>query len=96
MTVWYKQGVQGDLSIQCQKCLGRIADFYDAKGRDLYITAIRDGNHMAGSLHYIGHAFDFRKGAVLKEAIKKIAGEDFDVVAHNTHFHVEFDPKKRN
>lgn len=93
MTVWYKQGVQGDLSIPCQKCLGRIHDKAYAFDGAMFITAIRDGNHMAGSLHYTGNAFDFRKCSASLSRIKKAAGPGFDVVEHPTHFHVEYDPK---
>jgi hypothetical protein len=59
------------------------------------VTAIRDGNHMAGSLHYNGNAFDFRlKAYMTKPDLKKICGKDFDVVIHSTHVHVEYDPKE--
>ena len=92
MTVWYKQGVQGDLSIPAMKCLGRIHDHYN---KDLFITAIRDGNHMSGSLHYNGNAFDFRlKSYMTKPDLKRICGKDFDVVMHPSHVHIEYDPKE--
>jgi len=91
MTIWYKQGVQGDLNIKPMKCLGRVHDHY---GKDLYVTAIRDGNHMAGSLHYNGNAFDFRlKAYMTKPDLKKVCGKDFDIVIHSTHVHIEYDPK---
>jgi len=96
MTIWYKQGVEGDLSNQCQKCLGRIHDqIYNFAGGDMYVTAIRDGNHMAGSLHYNGNAFDFRKDGRAKQEIQHAAGSGFDVVHHTSHFHVEYDPKEK-
>jgi hypothetical protein len=95
MTIWYKQGVQGDLSNVCRKCLGRIHDqVYNYAGGDMYVTSIRDGNHMAGSLHYNGNAFDFRKLGRTKQEIKHACGKGFDVVQHSTHFHVEYDPKE--
>lgn len=95
MTVWYKQGVEGDLNKECQKCLGRIHDrIYGIAGGDMFVTAKRDGNHMAGSLHYSGDAFDFRKMGRTKPEIVRACGEGFDVVQHSTHFHVEYDPKE--
>jgi len=97
MTVWYKQGVEGDLQNECRKCLGRIHDqvFRGIAHMDyMYVTAIRDGNHMAGSLHYDGQAFDFLKMGRTKNEIKRAAGAGFDVVQHSTHFHVEYDPKE--
>jgi hypothetical protein len=90
MTVWYKQGVCGDLTNKCRKALGKVAKH---AGGDLYITSIRDGNHMPGSLHYDGNAFDVSKGWFSKKSLKKVLGKDFDVVEHSTHFHIEYDPK---
>lgn len=92
MTIWYKQGVQGDLSNQCRKCMGRIHDQVYSYS-DMFITAIRDGNHMAGSLHYNGNAFDFRKGKAKLHQVASAAGQGFDAVEHDDHFHVEWDPK---
>ena len=94
MTVWLKQGVIGDLQQPAQKGLGKVAKLYFENNQDLFITAIRDGNHMAGSFHYIGMAFDFRKGTgITIYALRTILGKNFDVIEHKTHFHVEYDPK---
>ena len=62
MTTWYKAGVCGDLQGPAQKCKGRIERVYGSIGEDLYITAIRDGNHSPGTFHEIGMAFDIRYG----------------------------------
>ena len=94
MTVWYKQGVLGDLQQVARKGLGRVAGLYNAHDEDLFVTSLRDGNHMAGSLHYDGLAFD----------IKRIPAADFismygclgpgcDIVFEKDHVHCEFDPK---
>jgi hypothetical protein len=93
MTVWIKQGVCGDLTNECTKALGRIADCKSYRGEDTFITAKRDGNHMAGSLHYRGDAFDIRKGKMSKSDIINCVGPGFDIVEHETHFHIEYDPK---
>ncbi len=94
MTVWYKQGVVGDLSQHAQKGLGRVAKVYSAVGADLFVTSKRDGNHSAGSFHYTGDAFDFRKTAkVTRVHLIDALGNDYDVIEHSTHFHVEYDPK---
>lgn len=93
-TVWFKQGVIGALKMKAQKGLGKVAKLYFSHGRSLYITAVRDGNHMPGSFHYIGMAFDFRKAeGITIEMIRKALGKNYDVVEHSTHFHVEYDPK---
>jgi len=94
MTVWLKQGVIGDLHPKAQKAFGIIERLYKDRGLDFYVTAIRDGNHMAGSFHYIGLAFDFRKApGISRKMIQGNIGVDYDVIEHATHIHVEYDPK---
>lgn len=94
MTVWTKQGVVGDLCPQAQKGFGRVCNMHENMGHDVHVTAIRDGNHMNGSFHYIGQAWDMRKElGVTKIMIKDAVGVDFDVIEHDTHFHIEYDPK---
>ena len=97
--IWYKQGCVGDLKQPTRKCLGRIAKAIGDKYGDTFVTSIRDGNHMLGSLHYDGNAFDILtpKTTVgvnmpLKD-IKEAAGPQFDVVREKDHVHVEHDPK---
>jgi len=70
------------------------------------ITAGKDGQHMKGSLHYVGEALDFRsvhiaqqemKNKILAELKDKL-GSDFDCLFEGTaagrteHYHVEYDP----
>lgn len=97
MSVFYKQGVMGRLSRECRKCLGRIHDrCYQPRRIDMMVTSIQEGNHSAGSLHYMdpGDAFDFRAGGVPLGEIEKAAGKDFDVVPSTAGaIHVEYDPK---
>lgn len=94
MTIWRKAGVEGDLNPPAQKGLGKVASLYKSHGEDVFLTAIRDGNHMDGSFHYVGLAFDFRKiSEVGKSDLYKVLGQHFDIVEHSTHFHVEYDPK---
>jgi len=95
MTVWYKQGVIGDLQPIARKGLGRVASLLKLHKSDLHITSLRDGNHRAGSLHYDGLAFDFIKHGnqgYNKSDIQKILGSDWDVVNETTHIHCEYDP----
>lgn len=69
-------------------------------GKELVITGARDGMHSAGSLHYYGFAVDLRthyftedvKRSVIAELKLKL-GQDYDVITHSTHCHVEYDPK---
>lgn len=82
-----------------------VEKVYADMGFDHVITSITDGNHMEGSLHYSGFAFDNRtwadeKGTQLSDkdrynlaaALRKALGPEFDVVPESTHIHVEFDP----
>ena len=95
MRVWIKQGVMGTLTPIARKGLGRVARFYFEHGEELYITSIMEGTHSAGSLHYAGMAFDFRKGNCFAlQAIRLVLGSDWDVVDEGNHCHAEYDPKR--
>lgn len=68
--------------------------------KEIVITAIFDGKHMKGSKHYEGNAFDMRTWIYTNEELSTLyinlaqnLGEDYDVVLHKTHLHVEYDPK---
>jgi len=91
--VWFKQGVTGDLRTAAQKGFGRVAQLYISKGKDLFVTSIREGNHGHGSLHYIGLAFDFRREGVNLKEIKTALGPNWDVIDEGSHVHAEYDPK---
>ena len=98
MTVWIKQGVQGDLRPEARRCKGRLIELYRDRGYplDFYITSIREGNHCDASCHYEGDAFDFTRQGVMKESIVEACGPGFDVVEYDDVrdiFHVEYDPK---
>lgn len=70
-----------------------------------YNTTITSGSeqeapHMKKSKHWTGDALDIRTRNVpkydrsdLAKTIKTALGEEFDVILHNTHLHVEYDPK---
>ena len=94
MTVWYKQGALGDLQQVARKGLGRVAGLFETKDDDLFITSIRDSNHLPGSLHYDGLAFDMQDdpGYFIAE-IKQALGPGWDVVDESDHIHCEYDPK---
>lgn len=66
------------------------------------LTHGNDGEHMVGSLHYKNRAIDVDwppwdgppiEIDDIREAVKLILGEDYDVVAESTHLHIEHDPK---
>jgi hypothetical protein len=71
---------------------------------DTIVTSCNDSQHMAGSKHYSGAAFDFRtrhtgRSKAISDVIRKELGSlGFDVILEdlggpNEHLHVEYDPK---
>lgn len=67
----------------------------------LTITAVIDGKHSAGSLHYAGSAFDARTRDIPPAEVQEVAtlartalGADFDVVVEPDHLHIEYQPKE--
>ena len=99
MAIWIKIGARGELIPEAAEGLRLVEKLFNYKNLgDIFITSLRDGTHMAGSFHPHGRAFDLRwpaghSTASVREAIKTALGDDFDVVTHSTHCHVEFDPK---
>ena len=59
------------------------------------VTSGLDGVHSAGSWHYYGLAVDFRtryfddSGAEAAARLRAEIGDDFDIVHHSSHIHVE-------
>lgn len=72
-------------------------------GKEIFITSQLDGKHSPGSKHYDGKAFDMRTVTKkyytteqindITELLKIQLGNDYDVVLHDTHLHIEHDPK---
>ena len=70
-------------------------------GKELVVTSVKDGQHMTGSLHYVGRAADLRTHdigtndqATFKQMlINELNPHGFDVVLESDHIHIEFDPK---
>ena len=84
----------GTLQPVARKGLGRVSRFYAEHGEDLFITSIEEGTHSAGSLHYAGMAFDFRKGECFSmQAIRLVLGNNWDVIDEGNHIHAEYDPR---
>jgi len=96
MAILYKQGCAGDLSPIAAKGEGRIAQrCWDDHQKDLVVTAHRNGDHMMGSLHNHGLAFDFRgQNWMTVGKLEKILGKDWQVIyyPHSGHYHAEYDP----
>lgn len=68
---------------------------------EMTVTSVTDGTHSAGSLHYVGHAFDLRSYSIPQTKVDTIIArcrerlpESFDVVLEGDHIHIEHQPKK--
>lgn len=78
-----------------------IADsIYKKHNQELIVTAGSDGNHMKGSKHYTGEAFDSRTSCFNDDErvavhieLKQELDELYDILDEIDHFHIEFDPK---
>lgn len=73
---------------------------YLSLGYTLTLTAVTDGKHSSGSLHYVGLAIDIRIRNVPAELLsgiitklKAALGSEYDIILHSTHIHIEFQPK---
>ena len=96
-----------NLHIKMRKVLSTVEDIWDKYGEEAVITAgteavDADGKfiHSLGSLHPFGRALDFRTRYFVREMQREVAndlryslGNDYDVVLHKSHIHIEFDPK---
>lgn len=68
--------------------------------KELVVTAVVDGQHSRGSLHYAGQAADLRtrdlseaEMAQVKAQLGEALGAEFDVVVEADHMHLEWQPK---
>ena len=103
--IYLKQGKKGvslrGLRTEMLVALSAIAlVFKESFDLDTVITCGTEGRHGKSSKHYTGHALDFRTRQLDAEHQKELAsdvrlclGDEFDVVLHSSHLHVEFDPK---
>ena len=77
----------------------RLAILFYQYERQLVVTALTDGVHKPGSLHYTGYAADLRTRDVpewqrphLLDAMHQTLGLDWDVIQEKDHYHIEYDP----
>jgi hypothetical protein len=72
---------------------------FDEVDKPLVVTSVMDGQHMQGSLHYEGLAFDFRtfhlgdKKDLVFNTLRLWLGPEFDVLDENDHGHIEWQQK---
>jgi hypothetical protein len=96
-----------NLHISMQKVIKVVDMLWKQHGEEAVITSgceVYDSSlnfiHSAGSLHYYGRALDFRTRYFTDMQVNGIAtrlretlGNNYDVVVHSTHMHIEYDPK---
>ena len=95
----------GGIQQETVLALMMVNEWCKDKGWNMWVFSITEGKHSAGSLHYIGHAFDFWPDQIEQDVftfghetvktIKALLGQDFDVIFEQKplHIHVEFQPK---
>lgn len=97
----FKQGVDcTNISTKVFEGILVAHDVYaDANVNEIVITSLCDGEHMVGSKHYSGEAFDLRIWAFSEIQVVAVVadlvcalGDDYDVVQHSSHIHIEYDP----
>ena len=88
------------LDIRMRPALILADQIWKKYGKELVITSGLDGTHSAGSFHYYGRAIDCRTRyfnkltrEIVYMELKDQLPDDFDVVLHGSHIHIEYDPK---
>lgn len=94
-----KAGVDiGRLKREIRRSLGPVNKFIESYNEELVITSTYEGNHGANSLHYADEAYDIRRPLTVQNGslngLRKLLGNDYDVVWKINHIHIEHDPKK--
>lgn len=101
--IMLKEGVDvRGLHDKCWDAVYKIESVYTQNGTPLVITSGRDGKHSRGSFHYIGLAFDIRTRNLpdgvdinrIVSEIKVLIGPEYDLILHDTHIHIEYDPRR--
>lgn len=76
---------------------------YSLAGYSLVVTSTVEGQHSPKSLHYVGLAADLRTKTAgmtrttarqIVDELRNILGKHYDIIAEDTHIHLEFQPKE--
>lgn len=81
-----------------RRALKPLNVLYKLYDDEFVVSSTYEGDHGPDSLHYANLAIDGRKiknlnGTATRNLIKKKLGNDFDVLWHRGHIHIEYDPK---
>ena len=97
-----KAGVDiSKLNPQIRKALTPLPKLWGDETHELVVISTYEGMHRPSSLHYHNDAVDLRWPVFglgqkpFLEKIKRLLGDDFNVMAEGPHVHVEYDPKGR-
>ena len=97
----FKEGVKiNGIKPECTIALAICDSIYIDYGQGMVVTSVTEGEHMSGSLHPVGFAFDLRTRDFMVDDLERIRQsliealtDEFDVVLEVDHFHIEFQPK---
>lgn len=98
----FKRGVDSsNIDKMIWLAIGVAERIYSNVGVIVTITALRDGVHGKGSLHYDGKALDLRTrmltsvqtADVLKRLRNALEPMGFDAIFESDHIHIEWQPK---
>jgi len=85
------------LNREIRRSLLAVDQFVKDFQEELIITSTYEGNHMSSSLHYSNDAYDFRRPSTVHNGTLKLLrgmlGDDYDIIWHHNHIHIEYDPK---
>lgn len=91
------KGIQSELIL----AIIIVNEVYQSFGYEFVITSLNDSEHIEGTLHFNGNAFDARvkhipleKRQLLVNRIVKHLNSNYDVVLETNHLHIEYDAKK--
>ncbi len=81
-----------------------VKEVMDYHGLDYEMSSAMEGEHMPGSLHFVGMAYDWTVreeiteliGNDISRRVKENLGDDFDIIwkQSSRRLHIEFQPKR--
>ena len=85
------------LKRQIRRALNHVDIVYAKYDQEVVVTSAYEKDHSPSSLHYGNDAFDIRKPKSYEKEIlaelRRRLGNNYDIVAEKTHWHIEWDPK---
>jgi len=93
-----KGAILTGLKMEMRPVLVEAGKLWRKYGQKLVVTEGLGGEHSAGSLHYYGYAvdlrtryFDTKVQKEIHQQLKARLNDNYDVILHSSHIHVEYD-----